>query len=332
MRRTLLFMIIWVVLVPRMEALAAEFTKTGTAGAQFLEIGIDSRAIAMGEAFVAVTDGASSIYWNPAGLTKLEKGDLSFTHVEWLADINYDFVSFGIPLGKLGIGGVSVSLLSMGEMEVTTLEDPEGISGRTFNASDLCMGLSYAKHLTDKFAIGGNVKYVRQSVWNEVANDVAFDIGTLYYTGFKSLRIGMCMSNFGPEMTFSGRDLEVEYERERGDPIPANLKTDSYPLPLNFRVGVAYDIVDSNNQLLTVALDANHPNDNVERLNLGLEYWYMRKFAARVGYKFNYDEEGLTAGGGCKFGVGAAEVKFDYAYANFGALSDVHRVSMGVGF
>ena len=118
----------------------------------------------------------------------------------------------------------------------------------------------------------------------------------------------------------------------------AELETIEFPLPSNFRLGLAYDIIDSGSNLLTLALDANHPNDNSERLNIGMEYWYRKMAAIRGGYKFRLgedradDEEGLTLGLGIHLNLGRRVLSLDYAYADFGRLQQVHRVSLGLQF
>ena len=162
----------------------------------------------------------------------------------------------------------------------------------------------------------------------------------------------MSFSNFGPEMRFSGPDLKTgtevagneqlaEYSPNPDTTNPtvnAELDTVEFPLPSNFRLGVAYDLIDDNNNLLTIALDGNHPNDNSERLNLGMEYWYRKMAALRAGYKFRLgpdrseDEEGLTLGLGIHLKFGNTMLLLDYAFADFGYLNDAHRVSVGLKF
>ena len=154
-------------------------TKVGTTAAQFLKIGVGSRAQGMGGAFVAVADDISALYWNPAGIANLKGSEAMFMHTEWLADISYDFGAVALNLGPYGVIGISLSATSMAEMKVRTEMKPEG-TGEWFDAGDISAGLAYARALTDRFSIGGNVKWIRQSIWHMAANTVAFDIGTLF--------------------------------------------------------------------------------------------------------------------------------------------------------
>ncbi len=331
-------------------------TNVGTAGAQFLKIGPGARVDSLGGAFGAIANDVTTIYWNPAGLSQLEKTSFSDTHTIWLADVRYNYLAFATPIEKVGTLGASVTFLNVPDTEITTLAKPDG-TGLWYSAWDTAVSLAYSRQLYQKesgakLSFGINAKYIHQQIHRESARGVAIDIGTLYHTGWRSLRIGMSFSNFGPEMSFSGPDLETGVE-EAGDertadyhPYPdttnptrkAELDTIEYPLPSNFRLGVAYDLIDNDSNLLTIALDGNHPNDNSERLNLGLEYWYRKMAAIRAGYKFRLgpdrsdDEEGLTLGLGIHLKFRQTTLSLDYAYADFAYLQNAHRVSLGLNF
>ncbi|MYI67489.1 MAG: UPF0164 family protein [Boseongicola sp. SB0673_bin_14] len=331
-------------------------TNVGTAGAQFLKIGPGARVDSLGGAFGALADDVTSIYWNPAGISQLEKTSFSDTHTIWLADIRYNYLAFSIPIEKIGTLGASVTFLNVPDTEITTLAKPDG-TGLWYSAYDTAVSLAYARQLYAqesgvKLSVGVNAKYIHQQIHRESARGVAIDVGTLYHTGWRSLRIGMSFSNFGPEMRFSGPDLEsgseISGDQRTSDyrPFPdtsnptrtAALETIEFPLPSNFRIGIAYDVIDAGDNLLTLALDANHPNDNSERLNIGMEYWYRRMAAIRAGYKFRLgedrvdDEEGLTLGLGIHLTLGRRLLSLDYAFADFGHLQQAHRVSLGLQF
>ena len=148
--------------------------KTGSTAAPFLNIGIGPRAIAMGGAFIATADDVSSLYWNPAGAARMNKSGALFSHSKWFADINYNWAGSVINLGDAGVFGVSVTNLDYGDMELTTLSEYEGTGG-TFTANDMAIAITYAKNLTDRFSIGGNVKYISQNIWNSAASALAVD-------------------------------------------------------------------------------------------------------------------------------------------------------------
>jgi long-subunit fatty acid transport protein len=315
-------------------------SKVGTTSATFLSIEVGARPLAMGGAFVAVADEATALYWNPAGIARLGRTEATFTHTEWLVGSRFDYAGLVLPLGDSGTLGLSFTSLSAGEMEVRTVALPEG-TGERFNANDIALGISYARNLTDRFSIGFSGKYVRQQIWHMSAGAFAFDVGTLYTTRLRGMRIGMSISNFGNKMRLEGRDTIVQHDIDptkagNNDKIRAHLDTEKWSLPLMFRVGVAMELMQTASNRLTVAVDAMHPNDNVEGVNLGAEYSLNDVVFLRAGYKSLFvtdSEEGLTLGAGLSYRfLGRARIKLDYAYADFGVLDTVQRFSMAVSF
>ena len=316
-------------------------SKVGTTAAAFLEIEVGARAVGMGGAFMAVANDATTIYWNPAGLARLPGGEAVLCHNQWLAGINFDFAGVVLPLSQFGALGVSITSFTTDEMDVRTVIEPEG-TGEKFSVNDLSLGLSYAKSLTDRFSIGFTVKYIQQNIWHMKASSFAIDIGTLFTTPFYGIRIGMCISNFGSKMRMEGKDTFVNYDiapQQSGsnDRIPAYLQTDEFALPLLFRVGLAMDVLKSEDNLLTLAVDAAHPSNNTEYVNLGMEYVFKNLVALRVGYKNLFlldNEEGFTAGAGLKLNkmISNVSLMIDYSYQDFGRLSNAQRFSLGLAF
>jgi hypothetical protein len=322
--------------------LCGGFSKVGTAAAQFLKIGVGARAAGMGETFVAVANDVNALYWNPAGIANLKSISVGVSHSQWFAEIFHNYAGMAIPLSESDVLGLSAISLSTNEQEVTTVEQPEG-TGVFYDVSDIAIGLSYARALTDRFSVGLTVKYIQQTAHNVLANTVALDIGTYLRTGFHNLVIAMSVSNFGGNMQLEGRDLIILADINKGisgeyNP-DARLKTEPWPLPLNFRVGIAMDIVGGIDPFLqskyhrfTMALDGNHPNDNNERVNIGGEYSWNDTFFARFGYKINYDVERWTFGAGVKLNVGSQQVGFDYALVDYYDLGKVSRFSLELRF
>ena len=303
----------------------AAFAKVGTAGAQFLKIGMGARGAAMGGAFVATADDPSAAWWNPACLVRVPGTQVQLSHVEWLESIRYEVGIVSREFPDIGTFALQFGLLNSGDMDVTTVEEPFG-TGETFTCSDMVVGLSFARMLTDRFSTGITVKYVREA-WDDVsAGGIAVDLGTLYNTGFRTLRIGMAIQHFGGELQpdgeytsyFSGDDSTDVYEK--------------YSMPMTFRLGLSMDILDRGSHFMTVNVDAVHPNDNEEQVGFGAEYWYNNLFALRGGYRMNTDEEGLTAGAGFRIPMGDQTIILDYAYSDFGMLEMVHRASLGFAF
>ncbi|MHB1051223.1 MAG: PorV/PorQ family protein [Bacteroidota bacterium] len=313
-------------------------TKTGTTAASFLKIGVGARAIGMGGAYTAVSDDISALYWNPAGLGFATYGEAVFNHVDWILDTRFDFAAATLVIDGLGTIGASFSTMGVGDMYVTTTAMPEG-TGEKFTAGATMFGLLFSKNLTDKFSIGFNVKYIRETVWNMSAQSVGIDVGTMYIAPvLNGLRIGASMANFGPKMRLEGRDNLVLVKTGAGGKniINSAYELDSYDLPLIFRVGLATDAVKMDNNRLTVAVDAVHPNDNTEYVNSGIEYSWANIISLRAGWKSAYErggEQGLTFGAGVQYEFSSpVEFLIDYAYQEFGRLKEVHYFSVGLRF
>ncbi len=317
-----------------------DVSKVGTTSAPFLEIDVGSKAVGMGSAFVAVADDATALYWNPAGISRLPGNEVVFIHTDWIANIKYDFVGSVFPLNSFGVIGISLISLRTDEMKVRTVDQPEG-TGEMFGVSDLAMALTYARNLTERFSIGFNGKYIRQKIWHMSATGFAIDIGTLFTAPFAGMKIGMSISNFGGKLQMLGKDTYVNYDlapNQEGsnDRIPANLKTDKFSLPLLFRVGLALDALKLKSSRVLIAVDAVHPNDNTEYLNMGVEYSSNDWLFLRAGFKNLLvldGEGGLTLGGGMKYGLGRnVRVIIDYSYQDFGRLNNAQNFSLAVGF
>ena len=325
-------------------AVCGQVTKVGTTVANFLLIDTGARAVGMGGAYVAVADGPISIYWNPSGIAHSEKINAIFNHSKWLADINYNFFGLSIPLSSYGTLGLSAFFVTMNDMEITTVQYPEGIENAFFSAGNYAFGLSYALNLTDRFSIGFTGKLIEEHIAQSKARAIAFDVGTLYITEFNNLKIGMSISNYGSKMQMSGNDLLVQHDRyedvEGNNPyINAYLKTDEFDLPLIFRFGLSWDALQSvdKNQLV-LAVDGLVPNNNYRSISAGTEYIWNDMVSLRFGYNTWYfgaedeDQSGLSFGAGFKYGLSSTTVHLDYAYRDFGVLKDIQMFSFRFSF
>jgi len=317
---------------------AQSLTKSGTTAAQFLKIDIGPRAIGMGGAFTATADDISAMYWNPAGLAYNTSGEAMFNHTDWFLDIAMEYAAVAINIPDIGTIGGFVTALTMDDMTVRTEDRPEG-TGEMFDAGGLAIGLSYARNLTERFSIGFNAKYISEFIWHSKANGFALDVGTIYRIPIENeFRIGASISNFGTKMKLEGRDLIdiIQVGGSSGNLINTKTDIDAYDLPLIFRVGVAMDVVKSEESRLTTAIDAVHPNDHTEFINSGLEYAWNEIFMMRAGYKSLFEaetEQGLTIGFGLHYRVmDYVLLKVDYSYQEFGRLTDVHQFSFGIKF
>ena len=312
----------------------------GTNASTFLEIGVGARAQAMGGAYAALSNDPSGLYYNPAGIVWVNSPQVELMHNEWLVGTSYDFIGAIMPMPFLNSSfGINLIMLDYGEQAVRTVERPEG-TGEMWDARDYAVGLTYALALTDRFSFGITGKYVSQKIWHESGSAMAIDLGIHYNTMLKGLKLGLAMSNFGNEIALEGRDLDTSVDpddqNENIDRVPAKYTTNSYPLPLLFRFGIAYErsLGKFGNALVTV--DVNHPSNSTESINLGAEYGFAGLFYLRGGYANLFEKDkinGLTLGGGIDYYQrGSMGFRVDYAFSDWGILEESHRFSLGVIF
>lgn len=307
---------------------------------QFLKVMPVARATAMGDAFVALAEGVEAVFWNPSGLALAEGFQITGTHIPYLIDTRISSAAISFPIGSLSRLGLQVQYVDYGEIVETRTDllgfNPDGtynpgLTGNMFSPQAWAIGISYGRALNDQFRIGITAKYVHESLYNgplsfgdpESGEAYAtstqiflFDFGLQYDTGYRSLRLGAAVQNFGPEVVF------VE---------------ENFAAPMIFRLGIAWDLVglsplllQSSNQRLTLIYDLVHPNDYDQQMHVGLEYVFANVLALRAGRKINYDTERWTWGGGLYVHLGSARLAFDYSYNDMGKdLGVTHRITLG---
>ncbi len=332
--------VVWLLLVISLIAFTAQAQKVGTTAMQFLKVMPSARGTALGDAYSVWAYGSEAVFWNPSGVALVQSHEFSLTYMDWIFDSRQGALSYATAIGDIGAIGVQVQYVDFGEFEETSnaapfIKDPDqpGITGRTFRPFSYLVGLTYARSLTDKFSTGLSVKFaheslfdgqmvtaqIRQGVFNDVktwGNGLLFDFGVRYNTGYRSIQIGASVQNFGADVDFA---------------------QESSPVPLLFRFGIAADLVGPEALLLgeeknklRAAFDLFQPNDYSQQAHLGVEYEFAGVFALRAGYKFNYDYEGLTVGGGLMHDFGTVMLSVDYSFASIGTyLGNVQRISLG---
>lgn len=305
----------------------AQLKKLAQTGLQFLKMDVGARAGAMGGAMTNVAYDANSMFYNPAGIGRIEYGaDVLLNNTQWIADISYNSFAAAYTLEGIGTFGVHGLFTDYGDIVGTRVfaNDDGYIETGDVNVSGYSFGLSYARNLSDRFTIGGTVKFIGQSLGSNLMTDgstkdnkvsgVAFDFGTIFYPGWESFRFGMSVRNFGPEL---------KYEKE------------AFEAPLTFTIGAAFDFLDMfqvEDQELLIAIDLIHPRDYTERVHFGAEYIFMDVLALRAGYKSNYDNEGLTFGAGLFYEVSGVNIKVDYSYGAMEFFDAVNRFTVGFSF
>jgi hypothetical protein len=323
---------------------AQSISNVGTTAASFLKVGVGARALAMGEAYTTLAEDASGVFWNPGATANLQKMQAQYFHQSYLADIAYDFGVVSMPLGGFGTVGAFLGNMDFGEIDRTSIQYPDG-TGEKASASSFVFGLSYARALTDRFSIGGNMKYVHEGIWHSTASGYAFDIGLLYKTFFKNIRIGMSISNFGSRLKMDGRDMQVQHDIDatvagNNPNINGHLDTDEFPMPVLFRVGlsgnITKDILGMSETDWIVAVDAVHPSDNKEYVNVGTELALLNRLLALRGgfrqYLLDDREGGPTFGAGVQLESGGSQVGVDFAAISYGRFGYKNVLTLIVSF
>lgn len=294
----------------------AAFNKksVGTSGAQFLKLGVNARAIGMGEAYSAVADGSDAIYWNPAGLARIENRSVSFMHAAYLKNIFYDFTSYAHRIGSVGTFGIGIQYLNATSIDET---DEFGTSVGTFKPYDLAVSVGWARSFrfelleTEKEMIFGlSGKFIRSKII-ETASAGAVDFG-ISWNMFEKCWVSVGAQNLGSKLKF---------------------KEESFELPVNIKLGSSYVVY----KPVLLALDVNFPRDNDPNASFGVEYktsitsdiW----FAARGGYNSRSTKE-ITGLSSLSAGVGLEWKGYgiDFAWVPFGKLGHSYRVSLSAKF
>ncbi|MEA2078095.1 MAG: PorV/PorQ family protein [Candidatus Marinimicrobia bacterium] len=308
----------------------AKDQKLAQTGMQFLSVATDGRGAAMGQAMTAIEAYSMAFFYNPASAAKMTKTmDLTASQNNWIAGIKHNAfsVAFNPSNGRFGVFGITARNIDYGDVDATIVAENDlgYIDLGVMNPTALSVSVGYARSLTDKFAVGGNVGYVVQQLGqsvvpygdslqtkSNVAGGITVDFGTLYYTGWKSLAFGMSVRNF------SG---EIKYEDE------------GFQLPLTFSMGLSMDVLDllpekPQGQSLKLSVDALHYRSHPEQLNIGLEYGFANLVFARAGYRTSEDIQALSFG----IGLNIKGIVVDYAYTPTVDFVDVQRFTIGFAF
>lgn len=281
----------------------------GSKGAVFLKLGQGARSNGMGESFSAVADDINALYWNPAGIAQIEEKQATFMYSDWLAEIKYNYLGYVHSEQILGgiIGG-AITLLDSGSIpkyDITSTNEPINLN-TTYEGKDIALAVSYAREMLENCSLGATLKYIKMKIDTKTSSGFGLDVGCLYRPQVENLTLSTVVQNFGPE-------LKAFVKEKDG-------------LPLNFKVGGAYKLLDN---ALTLSLDVNFPSDNKTNFNFGTEYWIKETLAIRAGYKTLTKKElrssDLTFGMGIRLPIG---IGLDYAYCDYGDLDDTHRVSL----
>ena len=329
-----------------MSALAANQNRIGTSGAQELLIPVGARGIGLGPSAMVFARGAEAIYYNPAGLSRMEHGvEAMFSQMSYFADINVSYGAIGVSAGSFGALGFTVKTISFGDIPVTTSTYPDG-TGELYSPTFLTIGATYAKELTDRISIGLTANVVSEEMMSMSATGMAFSIGVQYQNlGIQGLALGVAIKNIGPNMKFSGSNAYITADNpaDNRDLNPYVVEMAAFAMPSHLEIGIGYSPkLDEKNQLSVGGMFRNN-NYQDDEYNFGAEYGFDNMFFVRGGYTFApetsndvLDQRGYlydyTLGAGINYTVGGVALSFDYAYRNMKYFDGNNVFTLKLGF
>jgi hypothetical protein len=320
--------------------------------------------VALGGAYSAIADDITSIYWNPAGLGFMEGSEAFFTVVNMPLDVTLSYVGGGSSIldGNAAIGAFA-EILSFGQLEVNTVENPNG-TGQMWGSYSFAGGVTWAQNFSDRFSAGFTMKGIHESIWDVSASAFAFDFGSNYHTTFKdrNIRLAFVVQNLGSQMQFSGSRLNISIPPQEGTEESTTLedrnamyRTTKYGIPNSFKAALSYDLISrswESGRSWLIAGEFAQPNNQDATFSVGSEYTVRlgdegstTAVSMRGGWYRQTDEEdlsdspnsgdifrGLSLGGGFTYDFLDFKGTFDYAFRHMGRLSAEHFFSVKVGF
>ncbi len=313
-------------------------SKAGTTAGEILAMPASARGLALGNAVAGLEGDGSVFFWNPASAALVTETKISASYLPWLVGTDFQHFSFVTPIAQNLVIGGYIAMWAMDDMPVRTEQKQQG-TGQYFNAGDLVLAFSIAKKMTDRFAIGLNTKYLQERIWHSTARGFALDFGTIYRTDIlNGLKIITTLNNYGTDMRMDGRDLNIltdSYPSGDGNngETPAKYSTDFWALPLNFRFGVATEAFRNDLFSLAVEIDAIHPSNNYEAIDIGMELNFRDILFLRTGFSSlgqSDSIEGFSFGGGLVIPLEDWKIAFDYGYRDFGDLGYIQAMTLGI--
>jgi hypothetical protein len=294
---------------------------TGMAGGQFLRIPVGARAVALGKAYSACAIDGSAAFWNPAGIMRTPgRKNFFASHSEYTAEIDLHYLSAHMRQQNFGYA-LTMGILRSGDILRTDEFHQEG-TGQYFNANQFFMGASLARAMTDRFSIGGTVKYYQENLDEFQIKSILLDMGILYFVGKGDLRIGFSVRNFGNDLKPGGTPPPML------DGYVGSTEFQSFAAPTVGTFGAARTWNLSRNLSLLTTADFNHPGDAQESFRFGGELGLNKQLFLRTGYETSRDEGGFAAGFGVQLSSKRYLARLDYAYSDLGSFGTIHHLSL----
>lgn len=347
--------------------LPSDNTAYGTTSAEFLLLGAGARGPALGGAYAALATDVTALYYNPAGVAQMSRPQALVSTYTYIADTRYSWAGVAFPFGGGARAfGVQIGSFGFSDQPVYTVENPEG-DGTKYSVSQTFAGLSYAQNFSDRFAAGFTGKIIVDKLGRTTATGFAVDFGTSFHTmaASRPLRASFVIQNLGTTLKHEGSALDetiarppvpgqedVPQERQ-----PANLRTKDWGLPVQFRVGLALDVMSNDRARTTVLAEFNQPNSSRAGFGMGAEFMLSDigksgfYFGGRGSWSYQSDNnldianapfdtqlngkenaDGLAGGFGVGYRRGELGLGFDYTRRSLGVLGGTSLFSFSVSW
>ncbi len=339
--------------------------RAGSAGASELLINPWARSSGFADANMASIHGLEALYSNIAGIAFTQKTELIFARTSWLTGSGINFNAFGLTqkVGEAGVIGISGMTLDAGEIEIRTVDSPEGGIG-TFNPKFTNITLAYAKEFSNSIYGGLAVKVISGGISDLNTSSVSVDAGIQYVTGVgkdkagnrrqDNLRFGISMKNVGPTMMYKGDGLSFRGSVPSGVNMTLEQRSAEFELPSLIKIGFSLHfnltpIVDTiakkvrSDNKLAVAATFTSNSFTKDQYHFGLEYSWREIVFVRGGYVyetgiFNADDRTSALTGpaaGVTFNIPLNKEKgtifaIDYSYRDTNPFSGIHSIGVRV--
>ncbi len=334
--------LLFAILLSANSAFAGDPARTGTAAGVQTLVPVGARDLAMGGSDIANTSGLNAIYWNPAGLTSMKNTAAGeFSTMTIFNDIKVNYLAIGVKAGQFGSFGISLKAFNFGDIPLTTVEDADGLSGKTFSPTFATVGATYSRLLTDAIQVGATGKLIYESIPRASASAFAFDFGIQYHGlgHVQGLSVGLAVKNIGTNMKYAGSGLlEQATEANASFQDFRSREAASNELPANVQLGLSYKRNFAENSVVTLSGIFQNNNLQEDQYMFGGEYGYGDLIFLRGGYLLanNISSDAnlytFTAGAGLHYKVGGTDLTFDYAYRDVQYFDGNNLFSVSIGF
>lgn len=320
--------------------------RIGSAAATELLIPVGAQGTAMGGANMAVSSGIEAIHWNPAGLARIQySAEALVSSMAYIADIRMNYAALGLGFGGFGNLALSFRSLDFGDVPITTVDDPYGAAGRTYNPAFITVGLSYARMFTDAINFGFTAKVISEKMARATGSGLAFDLGVQYrgVGGIEGFSVGVALKNYGPAMSFGGSGLLHKAITTEGERPEQYFKSEpaKFELPSTMDMGVTF--ARNLNESISYAINGTFVNNNLalSSYHFGGEIAYemgSMTFMGRGGYQVtpgdDIDEDifGPALGFGFVYNAAGVDIMLDYCWRQVEFFDNNSMFALKFGF